>query len=264
MLLAIDAGNTNTVFALFETGQEPAHAVPKATWRAATEPKRTADEYGLWLTQLMSLEGVKPDAVRAVIIATVVPATLFNLTNLAYRYFKVSPLVVEDPNVDLGIKVHVDHPEEVGADRLVNVAAAHARYGGPLVVVDFGTATTFDVVTADGGYGGGVIAPGINLSMQALHMAAARLPNVAVAQPPSVIGTNTIDAMRSGIFWGYVGLIEGLVSRIAAELGLQDVTVVATGGLAALFEKATSSIHRVDDTLTLGGLYLVAQRNGAA
>ena len=232
MLLTIDAGNTNIVFAVFE-GE-----TLRGEWRSSSDTRRTADEYGIWLAQLMALGDLKREAVDAAIIATVVPETLYSLKLLCRKYFHADPLIVGEPSVKLGIDVKVESPEEVGADRLVNAVGAHARHGGPLIVIDFGTATTFDVIDKDGNYRGGAIAPGINLSLDALHAAAAKLPRVAVQRPQSVIGRRTVGAMQSGIYWGYVGLIEGLTERIKEEFG-EDMKVIATGGLAPLFADAT-------------------------
>lgn len=257
MLLAIDAGNTNTVFAIYE-GKEQ-----RGLWRAATDTHRTADEYAVWLIQLMSLQGVAPKDIDAAIISTVVPAALFNLTNLCQNYFNTQAIVIGDPDVNLGMHVNVPNPAEVGADRLVNAVAAFREYGGPLIIIDFGTATTFDVVSADGAYEGGIIAPGVNLSMEALHMAAAKLPLVAVRRPQNVVGTNTVGAMQSGIFWGYVGLIEGLVARIKAETGTPDMKVVATGGLSSLFFNASDAIDLTDKDLTLRGLLDIHRLNNS-
>jgi len=254
MLLAIDSGNTNIVFAVYDGDQV------RGEWRASTDAERTADELGVWLTQLLSIEGMSRTDIKAAIIASVVPAMVFGLKTLCRRYFKCEPLVVGDEGVDLGIKVLLDRPEEVGADRLVNAVAAHQCYPGPLIVIDFGTATTFDVVDSDGNYCGGAIAPGINLSLQALHMAAAKLPRVAIGRPRQVIGKATVPAMQSGIFWGYVGLIEGLVKRIKDEIG-SDMLVVATGGLAPLFHEATPAIERLDPDLTLRGLLIIHRMN---
>ena len=255
MLLAIDAGNTNTVFAVYD-GEEQ-----RGIWRAATDARRTADEHFVWLAQLMQVEGVSPKAVDAAIISTVVPASLFNLTRLCQRYFDTDAIVVGDPGVDLGIEVKLDNPGEVGADRLVNAVAAKSAYGGPLILIDFGTATTFDVIDAAGDYVGGIIAPGANLSMEALHMAAAKLPLVAVRQPQQVVGGNTVQAMQSGIFYGYVSLIEGLVERIRKEREEPNLRAIATGGLAPLFYGATDAIHAVDRDLTLRGLLEIYERN---
>ena len=256
MLIAIDSGNTNIVFAVYD-GE-----VRKGLWRAGNDPHRTADEYAVWLMQLMDLEGVDAEAVDAGIVATVVPASLFNLRHLCQRYFGVSPLVIGDPGIDLGMALKVDNPSEVGADRIVNAVAAHSAYPGPLIVIDFGTATTFDVVDAAGDYCGGVIAPGVNLSLEALHRAAAKLPLIAVGRPERVVGGNTVAAMQSGIFWGYVSMIEGVVQRIEHEAGM-SMTVVATGGLAPLFAGATDAIHHIDSDLTLRGLLEVHRRNGS-
>lgn len=254
MLLAIDSGNTNIVFAVYD-GEEC-----RGEWRSSSDAKRTADEYGVWLTQLMSLDGLTRADIGACILATVVPETLFSLRTLARKYFHCEAMVVGEEGVDLGVQVLLPTPEEVGADRLVNAAAAHSRYGGPLIIIDFGTATTFDVIDADGNYFGGVIAPGINLSLDALHAAAAKLPRIAVQKPQSVIGKRTTPAMMSGVYWGYVGLIEGLVTRIEAEFG-EPMQVVATGGLAPLFMDATEAIHHLDPDLTLRGLAEIWRRN---
>ena len=256
MLLAIDSGNTNIVFALYEGEKQCGE------WRRANDYRRTADEYGVWLLQLMALAKLHPEDVDAAIIATVVPDTLFSLKGLCRNYFQVDPMTVGESGVELGISALVDSPESVGADRLVNAVAGHEKYGGSLIIVDFGTATTFDVINADGDYVGGAIAPGINLSVEALHMAAAMLPRVSVERPPTVIGKRTESAMHSGIYWGYVGLIEGLVKRIREEYG-EDMRVIATGGLAPLFEAATDAIGQVDGDLTLRGLVSIHARNTA-
>ncbi len=254
MLLAIDSGNTNTVFAIFDGDRL------RGEWRAATNANRTADEMAVWLLQLMGLNGLGPKDVDACIVASVVPATVFNLRLLSHRYFNVAPMVVGEPDVNLGVQVLLDHPDEVGADRLVNAVAAHRTYGGPLIIIDFGTATTFDVVDGEGNYCGGAIAPGVNLSLEALHMASAQLPRVAVGRPKSVIGKATVPAMKSGIYLGYVGLIEGLVKRISEEFG-STMTVVATGGLAPLFAEATDVIEHIDADLTLRGLLIIHRLN---
>jgi type III pantothenate kinase len=256
MLLAIDAGNTNTVFAIYDDAQEQ-----RGLWRAGTDTHRTADEYAVWLIQLMSLKGITPADISSTIISTVVPAALFNLTNLCSNYFSTTALVVGDPGVKLGIDINVPNPQEVGADRLVNAVAAHHAYPDALIIIDFGTATTFDVVSAGGAYEGGIIAPGVNLSMEALHGAAAKLPLVAVRRPLKVVGTDTVGAMQSGIFWGYVGLIEGLITRIKAETEEPKTKVVATGGLSSLFFNATDMIDLTDKDLTLRGLLDVHRLN---
>jgi type III pantothenate kinase len=254
MLLAIDAGNTNIVFAACE-GMEI-----RGQWRAVTATPRTADEYAVMLGPLLALEGLSFTDLDAAIISTVVPAALFDLRQFCRRYLKCEPLVVKDPDLDLGIGVNVDRPASVGADRLVNTVAAHERYKGALIVVDFGTATTFDVVGADGSYDGGVIAPGANLSAEALHQAAAMLPRVAIHRTQNVIGKDTVPAMQSGLFWGYIGLIETIVARIREEYG-QPMTVIATGGLANLFYRQTPAIEHLDPDLNIRGLMLIHARN---
>ena len=257
MLLAIDSGNTNIVFAVFDD-----NGVLQGEWRSSTDPNRTADEFGVWLTQLMDLGGLSRRDIDAAIVATVVPATLFALKILCKKYFGVLPLVVGEEGVDFGIQVLVDHPEEVGADRIVNAVAAYETYGGPLIVIDFGTATTFDVADDDGNYIGGAIAPGINLSLEALHTAAAKLPRVAINRPEKVIGKGTVSAMQSGIFFGYVSMIEGMISRIQAEYG-KEMSVVATGGLGRLFTSVTDAIQKNDPDLTLRGLLAIHRLNEA-
>ncbi|MFP3944821.1 MAG: type III pantothenate kinase [Alphaproteobacteria bacterium] len=257
MLLAIDAGNTNIVFAVVDGDRK------RAQWRASTASARTADEYWVWLSQLMSIEGLKPEDVDGAIIATVVPQALFDLRQLCRKFFRTEPMVVGDPAVDLGLEVNLERPDVVGADRLVNAVAAHATYPGALIIVDFGTATTFDIVSAQGSYEGGVISPGVHLSLEALHGAAAKLPRIAVERPQAVIGKDTVPAMQSGIYWGYVSLIEGLVSRIQAEYG-EPMTTIGTGGLARLFRHNASVIEHVDLDLTIRGLqriYLLNQGN---
>ncbi len=256
MLLAIDCGNTNVVFAVYDGEQLVGQ------WRAATKTDRTSDEYGIWLTQLMAHDKVDAANVEAAIVASVVPSKNFDLKRLCEKYFDCQPLFVGDPGVDLGADIKVDNPNEAGSDRVVNALAAHAMYGGPLIIIDFGTATTFDVVDKTGAYCGGCIAPGINLSMEALHMATAQLPRLPVRNPGDapIVGTTTIAAMTSGVFWGYIGLIEGLVARIRAERG-EDLKVVATGGLAPLFAEATSVIEHTDQDLTMRGLLQIFRHN---
>ena len=258
MLLAIDSGNTNIVFAVFGDDGEL-----KGTWRANSKLERTKDEHAVWLRPLLEMNDIDPAAITHGILATVVPSNRFPLTGLFRDYFGVDPLVVGDANVNLGIKVLVERPEQVGADRLVNTVAAHAKYGGPLVIVDFGTATTFDVIDGQGSYMGGVISPGINLSLEALHRAAAKLPLISIEKPDKVIGLDTTTAMQSGIFWGYVGLIEGIVGRIRREMGDRDAKVIATGGLEPLFAGSATVIDKVDGNLTLDGLYMIHRNNTA-
>jgi type III pantothenate kinase len=255
MLLAINSGNTNCVFALFEGDEK------RAVWKLSTDHRRTADEYAVWLTQLMALEGLRPSDVTACIVSNVVPPITFDLKTLCRRYFRCEPMFILEPGVELGAKVLIDFPQEVGADRVVNAIAGKDRFGAPLIVVDIGTAATFDVVDRDGNYCGGAIAPGINLSLKALEMAAAKLPHIAIRRPEHVIGKATVPAMQSGLFWGYVGLIEGLVARIREEFG-EPMRVVATGGLSPLFAGATNVIEVIDPDLTLWGLRLIHKRNG--
>jgi type III pantothenate kinase len=254
MLLAIDAGNTNIAFALYEGAEM------RAQWRTVTQVARTADEYAVWLSQLLALKGWSLADLDAAIIATVVPALLFDLRALCRTYLRCEPMIVGDPALDLGPPPKVDRPESVGADRLCNTVAAHARYPGAAIVVDFGTATNFDIVSGEGAFCGSVIAPGANLSIEALHRAAALLPRVAVHRAQKVIGRDTVSAMQSGVYWGYVGLIGGLIDRIRLEFGA-PMTVVATGGLAHLFHPDLPSIDHVDPDLTMRGLMLIHAHN---
>ena len=259
MLLAVDAGNTNVVFALVQ-GREI-----KARWRIATDARRTADQYAVWLHQLLELEGYSKSDVEAVIIGTVVPRALHNLEVLASKYFHVEPLIAGQGKAEWPIALDVDEPHNVGADRALNAIAAHEKHPGDLIVIDFGTATTFDVVDADGAYKGGIIAPGINLSLDALVSAAAKLPRIAIEAPEdsSVIGRTTESQMLTGIYWGYVAMMEGLVARLKAEIA-RPVTVLATGGLAALFDKRTDLFDAVEPDLTIRGLSLLYQRAASA
>ena len=252
MLLAIDAGNTNLVFALVEGGQI------KARWRIATDPRRTADQYSVWLHQLLELEGFSRDDVDGVIIGTVVPRALHNLQVLSEKYFRKTPVVAGQGAAAWPMPLDVDEPQSVGADRALNALAAHAKHKGDLLVIDFGTATTFDVVSATGAYIGGIIAPGINLSLDALVNAAAKLPRIAIEAPEgnSVVGRTTESQMLIGIYWGYVAMIEGLTERIKRELG-KPVTVVATGGLATLFDQHTDAFDAIEPDLTIQGLSLL-------
>ncbi|HEX8842363.1 MAG TPA: type III pantothenate kinase [Sphingomicrobium sp.] len=255
MLLAIDAGNTNLVFALVKNGEI------RARWRIATDPRRTADQYAVWLHQLLELEGYEKADVDAVIIGTVVPRALHNLEVLASKYFHVEPLIAGQGKAAWPIALDVDEPQNVGADRALNAIAAHAKHQGDLIVIDFGTATTFDLVDSSGAYKGGIIAPGINLSIDALVSAAAKLPRVAIEAPEddSVIGRTTESQMIIGIYWGYVAMIEGLTERMKREVG-RPVTVVATGGLATLFDKHTKVFDAIEPDLTIQGLSLLYQR----
>ncbi|MBC8339470.1 MAG: type III pantothenate kinase [Rhodospirillales bacterium] len=258
MLLCIDSGNTNIVFAVYDDQDSI-----RGQWRSSTHSERTADEFGVWLSQLMSAANITAADITACIIASVVPATMFSLKSLCRDYFGCDPLVIGEDGVELGLDVLVDRPNDVGADRLVNAVSAHQLYGGPLVIVDFGTATTFDVIDGDGNYVGGVIAPGVNLSLEALHMAAAQLPRVGIQRTDRVTGKSTVEAMQSGIYWGYVGLIEGLVKRLSDEHSSKDngLTVIATGGLARLFSEATDCIGYSDPDLTLRGLLAIYRKN---
>ncbi len=255
MLLAIDCGNTNVVFAVYDGDER------RGQWRAATDQPRTADDFAVWLPSLMAMKGLRPADISGAIIATVVPQALFDLEILCRQYFDCDPLVV-GRGVDLGIEVRMEKPDEPGADRLVNAVAAHKHYGGPAIIVDFGTATTFDIIDEEGAYRGGVIAPGVALGLETLHAAAAQLPRIAVARPDRVIGGGTVSAMQSGIYWGYVGLVEGLVARIRNEFGA-DMKVIATGGLAPLFGDGTSVFQHIDPDITMRGLVEIWRRNGA-
>jgi type III pantothenate kinase len=252
MILAVDVGNTNVVFALVHGG------AIKARWRIATDPRRTADQYSVWLHQLLELEGSSRDEVDGVIIGTVVPRALHNLHVLSEKYFRKTPLIAGQGAAAWPLQLDVDEPQNVGADRALNAIAAHAKYQGDLLIIDFGTATTFDVVSPTGAYTGGIIAPGINLSLDALVNAAAKLPRIAIEAPEtkSVIGRTTQSQMLIGIYWGYVAMIEGLTDRIKRELG-QPLTVIATGGLAALFDRHTKAFDAVEPDLTIQGLNLL-------
>jgi type III pantothenate kinase len=253
MRLVIDAGNTNIVMAVHDG------AGWRGIWRISTDAQRTSDEYAVWLFALLKHCQIEPAGISTAVIGTVVPAALYHLRRLCREWLYCEPLIASS-DLDWGFEIKMDTPSEVGADRLLNTLAAHQIYGGPLVVVDFGTATTFDVVDQDGAFIGGIIAPGVNLSIEALHQAAARLPRIAIGRPQVVIGRSTVPAMRSGIFWGYVGMIEGLVARIRNELG-QPMKVIATGGLAPLFAEGTTIFETIDPDLTLEGLRLLALRN---
>ena len=255
MLLAIDAGNTNVVFALVDG------RTIKARWRIATDPRRTADEYAVWLSQLLTLAGYDRHVVTGVIVATVVPRALHNLQVLAEKYFGGPALVAGKPPVDWTMMIDVDEPASLGADRAVNTIAAHALHPGDLIVIDFGTATTFDLSDYSGAYKGGIIAPGINLSLDALVTAAAKLPRIAIEAPAtaSVIGRNTVDQMHIGIYWGYIAMIEGLVARMKAQVG-RPVKVIATGGLATLFEQHTTVFDHIEPDLTIQGLAMMWER----
>lgn len=252
MILAVDVGNSNLVFALVDAGDI------KARWRIATDARRTADQYSVWLHQLFELEGFSREEVQGVIIGTVVPRALHNLQVLSEKYFNKTPLIAGQGPASWPFQLDVDEPQNVGADRALNAIAAHAKHPGDLLVIDFGTATTFDVIGATGSYRGGIIAPGINLSLDALVNATAKLPRIAIEAPEdsSVIGRTTPSQMLIGIYWGYVAMIEGLTERIKAELG-STPTVIATGGLATLFDKHTKVFDAIEPDLTIQGLSLL-------
>ncbi|WP_133365428.1 type III pantothenate kinase [Qipengyuania sediminis] len=255
MLLAADVGNTNVVFALYDGRAQ------KARWRIATDPRRTGDEYAVWLLQLLTIEGFARSDVTQIIIGSVVPRAVHNLTVLAQKYFGVEPLIAGQGAAGWGMAVDVEEPRSLGADRALNAIAAHEKYGGDLIVIDFGTATTFDAIDFNGAYKGGIIAPGINLSLDALVGNTAKLPRIAIEAPrsASVIGTNTEDQMLIGVFWGYVAMTEGLTAKMKAEIG-RPAKVFATGGLALLFDRHTALFDHVDSDLTLDGLAILAER----
>ncbi|NYS23582.1 type III pantothenate kinase [Rhodobacteraceae bacterium 2376] len=253
MLLTIDCGNTNTVFSIWDGTRFI------ATWRTSTEHQRTADQYYVWLSTLIDARKLSVQ-ITDVIISSTVPRVVFNLRVLCNRYFDCRPLVVGKPECALPVDVRVDPGTQVGPDRLVNTVAGFDLYGGDLIVVDFGTATTFDVVDNDGAYVGGVIAPGVNLSLEALHAAAAALPHVDVTKPERVVGTNTVACMQSGVFWGYVGLVNGICDRIKAERD-RPMRVIGTGGLAPLFATGEALFDDIQDDLTMHGLRIIHEHN---
>lgn len=246
MLLAIDAGNTNIVFAIYDGNER------KALWRCKTDAARTADEYIAFLSQLCEIQKIEFKMITNVIVSSVVPDVNFPLRLMAFQAFGRKAKFVGKEIKDVGIKVKLEKPEEIGADRLVNAVAVLAHYKAPAIVVDFGTATTFDVVDKTG-FCGGAIAPGVNLAISALHMAAAKLPKVGISRPKKAIGTNTISAIQSGVYWGYVGLVEGMLKRMTAELKVKPL-IIATGGLAPLFKNDIPLINKIDEELTLKGL----------
>ena len=261
MLLVVDVGNTNTVLGVFEpksVGQSRPRKLI-AHWRVSTNKSQTVDEYGVLFRNLFAMNGIEVGAVQGIVISSVVPPLDSTLREVCERYFRLKPLFIE-PGVKTGMPVHYDNPAEVGADRIVNGVAAFEKFGGPCIVVDFGTATTFDVVSAKGEYLGGVITPGIGISADALFERTARLPRVDIRKPPSMIATNTVNSLQAGLYYGYLGLIDGILERLIAELG-DDVKVVATGGLATLMGGGSKYIREVDDLLTLEGLRIIYERN---
>lgn len=257
MLLALDVGNTNTVLGLYKLDGDVAELA--AHWRVTTHHGRTADEYGVLFVNLFERNGFTAAGVRHIIVSSVVPPVESTLREVCAKYFDVQALFVE-PGIKTGMPVLVDNPAELGADRLVNAIAAFDRYGGPCVVVDFGTATTFDVVSARGEYLGGAIAPGIGISADALFARAARLGRVDIKRPAKVIGTNTVTHIQSGLYYGYIGLVDGILARIAEELGAEP-RVIATGGLARQISGDSRFIDEIDDMLTLNGLLILFERN---
>lgn len=255
MLLVIDVGNTQIVLGLFE-GERLVR-----DWRVRTDHERTTDEWGLLLKNLFELDGIDMDAVTAVALSSVVPPAIHALRRASTRYFGVEPLVV-GPGIKTGLSIRYENPREVGADRVVNAVAAFARVNGPCIVVDFGTATTFDCIAGDGGYLGGAIAPGIGISLEALVTRAAKLPKVEIARPRAALGRNTEESMRSGVLYGYVALVDGLVERLIAEMDEElPVAVIATGGLAGVIAAESRTIQTVDGNLTIEGLRLIHLRN---
>jgi type III pantothenate kinase len=253
MLLAVDCGNTNTVFSIWDGAKFVSN------WRIATSHKRTADQYYVWLTTLLKLGGIEND-IEEMVISSTVPRVVFNLRVLGDKYFHTRPLVVGRSDCKLPVSVRVDEGTAVGSDRLVNTVAGFNLFGGDLIVVDFGTATTFDVVDTDGAYIGGVIAPGVNLSLEALHKDAAALPHVDISKPQNVIGTNTVACLQSGVFWGYVGLVREICDRIKSERG-RPMKVISTGGLAPLFQQSVRLFDQFEEDLTMHGLIVIHQFN---
>ena len=260
MLLVLDVGNTNTVLGVYSLKEDLGALAGEllAHWRVTSTRTQTVDEYGVLFRNLFAMRGIEPGKIRGIIISSVVPPMDTTLREVCERYFNIKPLFIE-PGVKTGMPVHYDNPAEVGADRIVNSVAAFEKYGGPCVVVDFGTATTFDAVSAKGEYMGGVIAPGIGISAEALFMRTARLPRVDIRKTGKVIGTNTVNSVQSGLYYGYLGLVDGILERLIEELG--EAKVVATGGLASLIGTGSRYIKHIDDLLTLDGLRIIWDRN---
>lgn len=253
MLLAVDIGNTNTVFAVYKKDEL------LGSWRLRSDSGYSADEYASFLSDLLAIADVQWTDIKTAIVSSVVPEANLGITQFCDRYLSVQPVFVTKDMV--GVSADIDRPEDIGADRLVNAVAVHAEHEMPAIVVDFGTATTFDVIDGDGNYAGGVIAPGVNLSMSALHQAASKLPKVSLRKPDQALGKNTVDAMRSGMYWGYVGLVDRVLDELKSDM--DDVkTVIATGGLAPLFAEDNASIDLVDSDLTLRGLHIIAKKQG--
>src|SRR3954466_1188281 len=259
MLLVLDVGNTNTVLGVFKPQGDGHFRDLVAHWRVTTNRSQTVDEYGVLFRNLFALGGIDLDPLTGIVVSSVVPPLDSILHEVCERYFNTKPLFIE-PGVKTGMPVLYDNPSEVGADRIVNSVAAFEKYGGPCIAVDFGTATTFDCISAKGEYMGGVICPGIGISAEALFQRTARLPRVDIRKPAKVIGTNTVASMQSGLFYGYLGLVDGVLARLLDEMG-KDTKVIATGGLAPLIGENSDYIKNVDDLLTLDGLKIIYERN---